>query len=288
MSAIERYETPDTVEQAAEIMRGGDVTVLAGGTDLMPQSQAGRVKFGKVLMNIRRVAGLTGVVEADGKVRVGALTSITRLLEDELIRRRLPVLSDAADKFASGQIRNMGTIGGNICNASPAGDTLVPLLVLDAEVELVSKPNGQLVTRRLPLRDFFIAPGRTARQPQELLSAVLVPVPAPGFRAGFAKMGTRPALDISIVSVAVAGVVKNGAISGTRVAFGAVAPRPVRGSATEAALEGKNLGEAVIAAAAQAARDEVSPIDDGRATAWYRREMIHSLTKKVLTDVAGA
>lgn len=288
MSAIERYETPDTLEQAAEIMRDGDVTVLAGGTDLMPQSQAGRVAFGKVLMNIRRIAGLAGVAEEDGCVRIGALTTITQLLDSELIRRHLSVLNAAADKFASGQIRNMGTIGGNICNASPAGDSLVPLLVLDAEVELVGKPNGHLSTRRLPLRDFFIRPGHTARQPHELLSAVLVPLPKPGFRADFTKLGTRPALDISIVSVAVGGVVKGGVITDARVAFGAVAPRPIRGAATEVALNGKPLDEAVIAAAAQAARDEVSPIDDGRATAWYRREMIHSLTKKVLTDVAAA
>lgn len=288
MSAIERYELPDTVDHAADILRGGDVTVLAGGTDLMLQSQAGRVALGTVLMNIRRVAGLAGIAAEGDCIRIGALTTITDLLEHDLIRHRLPVLSDAADKFASGQIRNMGTVGGNICNASPAGDTLVPLLVLDAEVELVSKPDGHLAIRQLPLRDFFIGPGRTARRPDELLTAVLVPLPPPGFRARFAKLGIRPALDISIVSVAVGGVVADGTIAGARVAFGAVGPRPLRGTGTEAALEGQPLAQALIEAAACTARDEVTPIDDLRATAWYRREMIHSLTKKVLTDVAAA
>ncbi len=288
MSAIERYEVPRDVETAAEILRGGAVTILAGGTDLMPQSKAGRVSFGKVLMNIRRIPELMGVAEADGMIRIGALTSIADLLELDTVGRRLPVLWQAADQFASGQIRNMGTIGGNICNASPAGDTLVPLLVLNAEVELASKAGGRLVTRRVPLRDFLLGPGRTARRPEELLTAVAVPVPPDGFRARFAKLGTRPALDISTVSVAVGAVVRGGAAEDVRVAFGAVAPRPIRGPRTEATLDGRPLAKAVIDAAAEVAHDEVTPIDDVRATAWYRRQMIHNLTKEVLSHVAAA
>lgn len=285
MTAIQNYLAPTTLDDALAALAGGNCTVLAGGTDLMPQSRAGRISFAPMLLNIRRLEGaLRSIEQKDGTIRIGALTTITDLHESALVRERLTVLWQAADQFASGQIRNMGTVGGNICNASPAGDTLVPLIVLDAEVELASTAG----TRRLPLSGFFTGPGRSHREATELLTAIVLPAPADGFRARFAKFGTRPALDISAVSVAVGGVVKDGVLTGARAAFGAAAPTPLRGRRTEAALEGRSLDATAIEAAAAAARDEVSPIDDVRASGWYRREMIHNLTRKVLSDVAAA
>ena len=171
-AAIQEYFAPESLAEAVRLLRGGDATVLAGGTDLMPQTQAGRVKFGRSLVNIRRIAELRGIGEAGGTVRIGALTSVAELMESETVRARLPVLVEAGDHFASAQLRNAATIGGNICNASPAGDLLVPLLVLDAEVELASDSDGALATRRLPLADFFTGPGKTRRAPNELLVAV--------------------------------------------------------------------------------------------------------------------
>ncbi len=287
MSALENYVAPTSLDQAVEQLQElGEVTILAGGTDLMPQSNAGRVKFKRTLMNIRRIPELRGVREEGGKIRIGALTTIAELMADPLVRTHLPLLVSAADHFASAQIRNAGTLGGNICNASPAGDTLVPLLVLGAEVELVSKPDDVLFRRCMPLTEFFISPGKTRLAEAELLSAVLIPVPAKGFVARFHKFGTRPALDISAISIGIGGVLKNGVFSDVRVAFGAVAPTPVRGSATEQTLEGKKLDTGTIAAAARAAQDEVHPISDVRASAWYRKEMIHNMTMRILEDVA--
>lgn len=288
MTAIENYVAPTSLEQAAEVLRGGEVTILAGGTDLMPQSHAGRVKFKSTLMNIRRIPELRGISAQGSEVRIGALTTITEMMGNELVRRHFPVLVEAGDHFASGQIRNAGTLGGNICNASPAGDTLVPLLVLDASVELVSKPNGTLHSRVVPLNDFFAGPGRTRREANELLAAVRLPVPRPGFVARFFKFGARPALDISAISIGLGGVVRDGLLSDVRVAFGAVAPTPVRGPATEKALEGRALTPDAIAAAAAAARDEVTPISDVRASAWYRKELIHNMTRRMLENVAAA
>ncbi|MCC7168204.1 MAG: xanthine dehydrogenase family protein subunit M [Rhodospirillales bacterium] len=279
---VERYLAPTTLDEALKALAAGDATIVAGGTDVMPQSQAGRFKLGRTLVNIRRVAGLQGGAKEGDEIRLGALTTISQLREDSFIAQTLPVLAEAADHFASVQIRNMGTLGGNIGNASPAGDTLVPLLVLDAVVELRSAKG----MRRLRLDEFFTGPGKTKRTPDELITNIFVPAPKPGFVARFAKFGTRPALDISAVSVGVAGVLKDGKISNVRVAYGAVAPTPVRGKAAEAALEGKTLDAATLAAAAKAAQGEVKPISDQRATAWYRREMIHNLVKKVLADVA--
>ena len=288
-SAVGRYVAPTTLEEALETLHGSDdVTILAGGTDLMPQSKIGRTKIRSTLMNIRRVAGLGAIVRDGDAIRIGALATVTQLMNDPLVRQHLPVLVEVCDHFASDQIRNAATIGGNVSNASPAGDTLVPLLVLDAEVELASTGDAGTVRRRVPLADYFAGPGRTRRAASELLTGVRVSLPPAGHYARFFKFGTRPALDISAISIAIAGVRNGGALSNVRVAFGAVAPTPVRARRTEQALEGRRLDAATVARAAETARDEVSPIDDVRASAWYRKELIHNMTRRMLDHAAQA
>ena len=285
MANIEQYKAPTSLEEAVGILRAGNVTVLAGGTDLMPQTQAGRMRFQPVLMNVRRVPELMGIVEQGAVLRIGALVTITELLESALVRERLGMLWQACDHFASDQIRNVATVGGNLCNASPAGDTLVPLLALDARVVLAAKPNGALQTRRVPLAEFLLGPGRTCRGPAELLAAVEVPLPPAGFAGEFYKHGTRPGLDIAAISIAV-GARRDGAVlRDVRVAFGAVAPTPIRAPRTEAALEGHVPDAATLEAAVQAALEEVHPISDVRATDWYRRELIRNMLKRILTHV---
>jgi xanthine dehydrogenase FAD-binding subunit len=289
MTEIEQYVAPSSLEQAAEyLQRSGEVTILAGGTDLMPQSQGGRLKIKRMLMNIHHIPELKGIAIDGGTIRIGALATITEIMQSDLVKKHLPILIEACDHFASDQIRNAATLGGNVCNASPAGDMLVPLLVLDAEVELASKPNGSLARRRMPLAEFFVGPGKTRRRPAELLVGLRIGLPSANHYARFFKFGTRPALDISTISIGIAGVLKNGALSNVRVAFGAVAPIPMRARRTEQALEGKGLDPATIEAVANVARDEVTPIDDIRATAWYRKELIHNITKRMLAHVAQA
>lgn len=285
---MEQYVAAASLEQALACLQqaGGDVAILAGGTDLMPQQQAGRLKPKPTLMNIRRIAELRGVTQADGSISIGALTTITELMDNALLRRHLPLLAEAGDHFASNQIRNAGTLGGNICNASPAGDMLVPLLVLDASAQLASLENGRICTRSVPLTEFFIGPGKTSRAPTELLTGVRIALPPANFIARFFKFGARPALDISAISIGIGGVLRDGTLSDVRVAFGAVAATPVRGKQTEAALEGKRLDAATIENAATTARDEVNPIDDVRASAWYRKQLIHNMTKRILSHVA--
>lgn len=288
MTEIERYAAPVSLDEALGILRQGEVTILAGGTDLMPQSKAGRLKIRPTLMNIRRVPELKGIALDGDAIRIGALATITEILGNPLVKQHLPVLAEACDHFASDQVRNAGTLGGNISNASPAGDTLIPLIVLDAEVELASKPDGSVTTRRMPIADYFTGPGKTRRAPDELLTGVRIPLPRAGHVARFYKFGTRPALDISAISIGIAGVLADGVLSNARVAFGAVAPTPLRAARTEQALEGKRLDETTIEAVANTARDEVNPIDDIRATAWYRKELIHNMTKRMLDHVAQA
>jgi CO/xanthine dehydrogenase FAD-binding subunit len=282
---IEQYKAPASLEEAAEILRAGSVTVLAGGTDLMPQTQAGRVQFQRVLMNVRRVPELKGITEQGAVVRIGALVTITELLESALVRERLNLLWQACDHFASDQIRNAATVGGNLCNASPAGDTLVPLLALNATVALAAKPNGTLQSRRVPLGAFLLGPGRSARAPTELLVSVEVALPPADFVGAFYKHGTRPGLDISTISIAAGARLDGGRLRDVRVAFGAVAPTPIRAPRTEASLEGRSPDAETLERAAQVALEEVRPISDVRGSDWYRRELVHNMLKRALTHV---
>jgi xanthine dehydrogenase FAD-binding subunit len=283
--AVEHYFAPRHLGEALDVLRAGEATILAGGTDVMPQSESGKTPLRKTLVNIRRIPELAGITLAKNEVRIGALTTISEMMADDLIRKHFPILVEAGDHFASEQIRNAGTLGGNVCNASPAGDTLVPLLALGAVVELAAKPNGSVETRTMPLGAFLAGPGKTRREPGELLVAIRIPVPASGQVQRFYKFGTRPALDISAIAIGLVAVKTGGVLSHVRLAYGAVAPVPMRGSKTEAVLEGNKLTPELIEQAAQAARDEVKPISDVRASDWYRRELMHNIVKRMLADV---
>ena len=288
MTDPKRYFAPTSLDQAVECLKDGDVTILAGGTDLTPQSQAGKIKIKSTLMNIRHVPQLSGITLEGKEIRIGALATITEIMTHPLVRQHLPILVEACDHFASDQIRNVATLGGNICNASPAGDMLIPLLVLDACVELASMPEASIYQHCMPLSTFFVGPGKTRKSLCELVTCVRIPLPAENHVARFHKLGTRPALDISTISIGIAGNFKDGMLSNVRVAFGAVAPTPIRAAQTEKALEGQRLDATTIDKVAGIARDEVKPIDDVRASAWYRKEMIHNITKRILNHVAQA
>ncbi len=285
MAEIQKYVQATTLEQATTALAESPTTLFAGGTDVLPQTRAGAREFRTTLVNINRLDELRGIEEADGTIRIGALATITDVLDSEFLRQTAGVVVQAADCFASGQVRNAATIGGNICNASPAGDMIVPLLILDAEVELASWRNGQVVRRTMPLCDFFVGPGKTRIEADEILTAVELPVPKPHTVGRFHKFGTRPALDIAVVSIGIAGVKENGCLTDARVSFGAVAPTPIRGRDTEAALEGAILDARRIEEIAHVAENEISPISDVRASAWYRKRLICELTQRLLHDV---
>ncbi len=282
-SGLDDYAAPTSLEQAARLAADGPVTILAGGTDLMPQSEWGKAALEGRLLNIRRIPELGGIEVGDDATRLGALVTVTEILESEAVARRAGVLVEAADQFASDQLRNMSSIGGNVCNASPAGDMIIPLLLLDAEAELVRWSGGKLEARRVALHRFFTGPGRTVRRADEILTALHFATPPEGFVGGFRKFGPRPALEIAMAAVGISGVRDGKMLTHARVAFGAVAPTPMRGRATEAAIEGKTLDEAASAAAAETASSEVSPITDVRASEWYRRHLVRVLSEELLS-----
>lgn len=285
MSDITNYLSPRSLEDAVKAMAEGEATIFCGGTDLTPQTNSGLRQYASTLMNIRRIDGLSGIDVRNGKIRIGALTTVSEIKQDPLLNEFAPVLAETANRFASDQIRNAASLGGNICNASPAGDMIIPLLVLDAGVELASWLDGAVHTRLVPLDEFFTAPGKTVKQAHELLTAILFDQPAATFVARFRKSGPRPALEIATVSIAAGGRLENGLFNNVRVAMGAVAPTPLRARRVEATLEGKPLDADRINAAVASAGADAKPIDDVRASAWYRDHLVRVFTEEVLNDV---
>jgi xanthine dehydrogenase FAD-binding subunit len=246
-------------------------TVMAGGTDLLVRRRGGPAFDVACLEGI---ASLGAIGEEDGYVRLGAGTTHAVLLRHPLVTGRLPILAKALAMLGSPPIRNMGTLGGNLVTASPAGDSLPPLYALDALVELASRQG----TRRTPLTEWIVGPGRVALEPCEIITAVLVPHPDAGAMQHFEKVGRRNALAIAVVSLA-AVICLDGErrVTQARLAFGSVGPTVVRASRAEAALVGKRLDRATLTLAGERVREEIFPIGDVRATADYRREVAGNL-----------
>jgi carbon-monoxide dehydrogenase medium subunit len=274
------YYQPKTVDEAVSLLakHGGEAKIIAGGTDVMVDIKYKEEPAG--LMNIKRIPGLSGIQENGGSLRVGALTSIRDLETSAVVREKLPVLWEAAHQFASLQVRNTATIGGNICRASPSGETLTPLLVLEANA-LTSYSDGE---RTEPFTKFFQGPGKTNLGAKGFLRQIEIPYPAPGSRGVYLKHAVRGAMDIAMVGVAVlitpdASKTK---IQDARIGLGAVAPVPLRASKTEALLRGKALTGALLKEAAAMAASESSPISDQRSSAEYRRWIVEALTRKGL------
>ena len=254
--------------------------MLAGGTDLLVRLRAAQAKGDHgpgTLVRLDGIDALRGVERTPGGcLRLGAACTHTELLAHPLLRAELPELAAALAELGSPPIRNMGTLGGNICTASPAGDTLPPLMALGAEVELASAAG----TRRMALADFITGPGRTRLEPGEVLAAALVP-PRPDFQVRhFEKVGRRSALAVAVVSLAALLRLEGGRVSRVaeaRLAWGSVGPTVWRCPEAEAALVGQRLTLSSLGRAAAIVRAQVQPIDDLRASAEYRRQVAGNL-----------
>jgi CO/xanthine dehydrogenase FAD-binding subunit len=247
---------------------------IAGGTDLLVQMRAGR-RVDRLIDLTNLVDGPPPVAWKDGRVEVSALASISRVVKE--LGGRLPAISASARLFGSLQIRNRATIGGNLANASPAGDMIPPLVASGAEVE-VAGPSG---SRHIPVGQLHSGPGKTVLGEGEMIK--LVAVPLPEGEEGFLKVGGRQAMFISVVSLAWRWTRRDdGALADVRLALGAVAPTVRRAPAAEAVLEASRPSPAVTDRAVAALQDDISPIDDVRASAWYRRELAGALLRQAL------
>ena len=278
------YSTPGNLKEALSLIEkyGSETLLIAGGTDVIPLL---RLRF----LTPRRVVDLTRLseldfIKQDGEIlRVGALTKHRTLERSPVILRGAPILAEAASQIGSPQIRNMGTMGGNLVNASPCSDTSTPLLALGAQLKLL-RSNGQ---RMVAIDDFFLDVKKTVIQHDEILTEVQIPEAPPGTGTAFVKVGRRVGNDLSIVSVAASITVQKGTCTGARIALGSVAPTPMRARKAESVLVGKAMNASYIKEAAEKASQEIRPISDVRGSAEYRRSVARTIVEIAINKTSG-
>ncbi|MDA8211645.1 MAG: xanthine dehydrogenase family protein subunit M [Clostridia bacterium] len=294
------YLQPAALTEALEILRerGSGARLVAGGTDLLVKMKR-RVLAPPCLVSLRGVRELDFLEIGPDGLRIGALTTLATLAKHPEVRQFYPVLAGTAAKMASSQVRNLATVGGNLCNAAPSADLAPPLIALDAAVII---QGGQGI-RRVALEQFFTGPGTSILNPGEVLTEITLPFPVEGTRAVYLKHGIRKAMDIAAVGVAVKiRPLKNDNASErrasdghlqastdkweVRVVLGAVAPAPLRVQAAETFAAG-GFDRDNILRAATAAAEAARPIDDVRSSAFYRKEMVRVLVKRALETCWG-
>ena len=272
-----QYQRVADEAELLEAMRKPGAAILSGGTDLLVKIRGGLV-HPEVLIDIGRLPSLRGIRCTETEITIGSATPESEILSDPTIRETLPLLTAALASLGSVQIRNRGTLGGNLVNASPAADSAVPLLLYDAELDLVSLAGE----RAVPVEAFLAGPGRTDLRPGEFVRAVRIPVPVPVFRPFYHKVGKRRALTIAIASLGALIRVDGGRIAEARFAAGSVAPTPLRLRSVEERLRDVERSDDAVADGRRVAAEAVSPIDDIRATAAYRRDVVGSLVQRAI------
>ncbi|MBI3330408.1 MAG: FAD binding domain-containing protein [Nitrospinae bacterium] len=280
MNRFEYLEARTLPEAIAMMGQYEETRIVAGATDFLVRWRQGLWKP-RYLLTIKRIPGLDRVsYSPETGLSLGTLVTIRTLEVHPLIREHSPALTQAATTFAGVQIRNLATVGGNICNASPAGDTLPALIAYGAQCRLVS-PEGE---RLVSLDRIFLGPGRTILRPAELLVEVHLPPQPPNTGALYIKHSPRGAMDISAVGVAsvISLEGRDGVCQDVRITLGAVAPTVIRARSAEALLRGQHLDAECIQQAARAAAEDARPIDDIRSTAQHRRAIVASLTGRTL------
>jgi aerobic carbon-monoxide dehydrogenase medium subunit len=273
--------TPRSVDECLKLLaeRGPETKLVAGGTDLLVQMKNGVLKPARVI-DLSGVPELRVLGADDGRgLRVGAAVTARRLERDGTVRATGTSLAESAALVGSIQVRNLATVGGNLCNAAPSADMAPPLVALDAEA-VIAGPSGR---RRVPMASFFTGVRRTVLAPDELLLELAVPAPGPRSGGSYLRHTPRRELDIAVVGVASQLTLADGVCTKARIALAAVAPTPVRATAAERALEGQRLTPSLIEHAATLAVDAARPISDQRGSADFRRHLVRVLTRRTLT-----
>jgi len=276
---VPEYLAPATLADALLLKkeRGDGARVIAGGTDLILKMRD-KVFSPAVLIDLRSMS-MDTISVTTSEVSFGAAVSLSQLLASDDITRMYPALCTACREFAGPPIRNRGTLGGNIVNASPAADLIPPLLAYDAAVVLATSAGD----RQVQLAEFFTGPGQTVMQADEILTEIKLPVMPSATAATFIKLGQRRSMAISLFSVATRLTLDaNGTVNDARIVLGAVAPTPIRIHAAEGLLAGKPLSDELLAMAADEAKKTATPISDVRASASYRKNMTGVLVHRAL------
>lgn len=280
------YLRPDTLGNALAVLDelGEGAVPVAGATDVWVNLRSKKIAP-KVLVSLRSIPGLNYLHEEGASLVLGAATPHAALEDSTWVAEHFPALHKACSSVGSRQVRNVGTVGGNLCNGAPSADSAVPLLLYDA----VCVVRSLLGARDVPLAEFFQGPGKTALGRGELLTEIRVPAPSPRTYSGYWKHTRRNAMELPLLGVgALVSLAEDGrTIAKARIALGVAAPVPLRVERAEAALEGKTASSEVFREAARIAAEDAQVRDSWRGKAWYRREMIRVLVPRVL-EQAGA
>jgi CO/xanthine dehydrogenase FAD-binding subunit len=292
-SRIDTYEAPRRLEEALELLNThrGRVRPVAGGTDVLVRLKRGTLPDNEsILLSVKNISELhtIDVPESDGgDLRIGAAVTMRALEISETIHKHAPILADVANKIASPQIRATATLGGNVANASPAADMAIPLLLLEARVETARLDGDSVTTEQTPIEQFFKGPGETALDETALITGFYIPATG-NMNFDFEKGGVRPAMECAVVSAGCGVTIDGGGtVQKARVAFGAVAPTPVRGHGIENYLTEKSLSDETISGAVELVAADIQPISDVRGSADFRRALTGALLKIALYKLQG-
>lgn len=271
------YVLPSNIEEAVSALAkyGAEARVIAGGTDLVPLMKHRQI-VPKYVVSLRKVPGMDYIRVEGDRLRIGALTRIAAVRQSEAIKKHCFAAYEASLVFATTQVRNRATVGGNICRSSPSADMVPPLMCLGAQVKLLG-PDGERV---VPLETFFTGPGSNVLD-REVLTEITLPLENRPYGTAFRKV-SRNSADLAKVNCAVKVVATNGRCEDVRVALGGVAPKPVRAYAVEDALRGERLSDEVIDRASELVVRDIAPITDVRSTAEYRREVSKVLVRRMV------
>jgi len=278
-----RFSRPVSLAQLLEVKHkaGRRARILDGGSNVLVYVKEGSLEEG-TLVDVRKLKALKGIAVRNGQVEIGAGEVIADIIASPLIQREARFLAEALGQFANPLVRNMATLAGNIADSSPIGDTIPPLLVLEAKVVTASTQ----ARRVIPLGQFFTGPGANVLKPAEVITKIRFPVPGKG-RGRFVKFGLRRGTSCSVASVAVWVATRGGKIEEARIALGGVAPTPLRARLTEEMLKGQNAEAGLVESIAARVVHEISPISDVRASAEYRRQVTGKLLAKALRQALG-
>ena len=276
------YIKPSSVEEALETLGDkpkGTVKVYAGGTDVVPKLKERLISAPDLLVDLKGIPDMEYITHVKGNgVCIGALTTIHSVVHDRGVKEEFGILAEAANSIAARQIQQRGTVAGNVCSAVPSADSAPALLCLGAKLKCVS-PRGERV---IDIEDFFVGPGETVLDGDELLREIEIPRMPEGGKGAYIKLSTRSRMDLALVGVGAVVSAKNGIFQDVRIGLGAVAPTPIRATKAEEKLRGEKVDDGVIAEAGRLAAEASAPIDDHRASAEYRRLMVEVLVKRVI------
>ena len=270
MYDITDYYEANSIDEAINILNShDDVRIIAGGSDVLIKIREGKMA-GTSLVSIRNIREIQGVSMADnGDIFIGAMTPFSHVTNNEIIKKYIPVLGEAVDKVGGPQVRNIGTIGGNICNGAVSADSAATVFSLDAKLKIANKDGGRVAS----IQEFYLGPGKVDLKRGEMLTHIIVPKENyDGYTGNYIKYSMREAMDIATLSCSVVCKIdkKNNTLSDVRITFGVAAPTPLRCKQTEQKLIGKSVNDDLYKAIEDSIRQEINPRDSWRASKAFR------------------